>query len=72
MQSIGVDIDKFMSQKMQETNLAPPKPEALGKLFGVDVEKKPSPGFKMPSLQQLNDKWKDEYDDEEDSSQKHS
>ena len=69
MQSIGVDIDKFMTQKMKETNLAPPKPEALGKLFGVDVENKPSPGFQMPSPQQSNDKWQDEYDDEDDSLQ---
>ena len=45
LKQIGVDIDKFMNQKMEESNLIPPKPEALGKLFGVDLEKKPVDQF---------------------------
>ena len=48
---------------MQENNLAPPKPEALGKLFGVDLKPKPpSQSFQMPNLEQLNE---DEFDEEE-------
>jgi hypothetical protein len=34
LKQIGVDIDKFMSQKLVEQNLGP-KPEDLAKLMGV-------------------------------------
>ena len=46
---------------MEENNLAP-KPEALGKLFGVDMEKKPESNLQMPNLAQLDK----DYDDEDD------
>ena len=61
LKQIGVDIDKFMSQKMSDNNLAP-KPQALGKLMGVSLpefsdEEEPVSGLpnplSMPSIGQL-------------------